>query len=473
MMLKHLAEFSPKWPVKVFNFQECIPNDHQGDAFALFTDNVWEIEYLNHLKNNLNSVKHQLDDKDVTEWSRHTSVTDASAWIKQEIQSKIHPEPELLTRAWIKMHEILSSFPIIDETLTHSTTRALLLCEAPGAFVSAVNHFIHDKFNGSDEMRSQNGPLFQWTATSLNPYHDSSDVLSKAITDDSFIKFTLKNWFFGDDGTGNILNHSFIPSLKKLIQKEGQFDLVTGDGGTSFINDPENQVSFSQKPFIRSFLSTAYRICSPPKQENGSLSLILAESVAAMFALKSGGSFVLKAFSLLQPQSMCLVYLLWSSFSYVSIFKPVTSKSGNNELYIVCRDFHPDSSAAKTLMLLEEHITNSSLDDLISKFALLPLKQIQMSFVIEFESAISQFCHWQKEAIETNIKLHNSMNSICKKEVTAVKKHRARVYLKKFPLHPILPHQRLVPPLITASAQTGETNDHVNATHDALHAQLK
>lgn len=188
-----------------------------------------------------------------------------------------------------------------------------------------------------------------------------------------------------------------------------------------------------------------------------------------MHALKAGGSFVLKAFSLLETQSVCLVYLLWCSFSNVSIFKPVSSKSGNNELYIVCRNFHPHSPAAKTLMRLETHMNSDvPFSDVIQKRALLCHKSIPIMFLIEFESAISLFCHWQKEAIETNIKLHDSMNSICKKEVTAVKKHRARVYLRKFPLHPILPHQRLVSPLITASAQTGETNHEVDVAQVSL-----
>lgn len=246
-MLKHLVEFSPKWPVKAFHFKPHDPPGHQTEPFDLFTDSIWDVEYLNHLKDKLNSVKHQLDDKDLSEWSRHTSVTDASAWIRQEIQSKIIPEPELLTRAWVKMHEILSSFSII-ETGTGSTIRALLLCEAPGAFVSAVNHFIQDKVNGSEGIAENVRPLFEWTATSLNPYHECSDAQSSAITDDSLIKFTLKNWFFGDDGTGNILSQSFMSSLQKLIQKDGQFDLVTGDGGICFVNDPENQVSPIQMP---------------------------------------------------------------------------------------------------------------------------------------------------------------------------------------------------------------------------------
>lgn len=234
--LQELTEYGAKWPEKRFNFSERSPVPDILSSSQTLTRTRSGIQYLEHLWTVLTAVKQQLSDKVLSDWTRHTSVTDASAWIKQEIESQVVPGPELLTRAWIKCHEILSTFPLID-CHAEQPLRSLLLCEAPGAFVSAINHFIHN--------RSEAGKVreFQWTATTLNPYHEASVRNCNAITDDSLIRDTRDHWFFGDDDTGDILSPSFAPSLRRLADRDGLFDLVTGDGGISVVNDFEYQVN--------------------------------------------------------------------------------------------------------------------------------------------------------------------------------------------------------------------------------------
>lgn len=45
---------------------------------------------------------------------------------------------ELCTQAWVKFYEVLSSFKIVPDTDFCS----LHLCEAPGAFIAALNHYL-------------------------------------------------------------------------------------------------------------------------------------------------------------------------------------------------------------------------------------------------------------------------------------------------------------------------------------------
>lgn len=49
---------------------------------------------------------------------------------------------EIGTQAWAKMFEILSNFPLIDPPPSHEKWLTLHLCEAPGGFISALNHFL-------------------------------------------------------------------------------------------------------------------------------------------------------------------------------------------------------------------------------------------------------------------------------------------------------------------------------------------
>lgn len=52
-----------------------------------------------------------------------------------------------------------------------------------------------------------------------------------------------------------------------------------------------------------------------------------------------GGSFIVKMFTMYEPETICLVYLLVCCFETVNVHKPATSKEGNSEVYVVCLDY--------------------------------------------------------------------------------------------------------------------------------------
>jgi 23S rRNA methylase len=53
----------------------------------------------------------------------------------------------------------------------------------------------------------------------------------------------------------------------------------------------------------------------------------------------SGGSFLLKMFTMYEHETVCLMYLLCCAFNRVHVFKPATSKEGNSEVYVVCLEY--------------------------------------------------------------------------------------------------------------------------------------
>lgn len=62
-----------------------------------------------------------------------------------------------------------------------------------------------------------------------------------------------------------------------------------------------------------------------------------------------GGTFVLKMFTIFECNSLCRMYLLCCAFDSVLVKKPVTSRQGNSEVYVVCRGY-------KGLQLMEPWI---------------------------------------------------------------------------------------------------------------------
>lgn len=48
---------------------------------------------------------------------------------------------------------------------------------------------------------------------------------------------------------------------------------------------------------------------------------------------------MIKMFTFFEYDTVCLLYLLGCAFESINVMKPATSKEGNSEVYVVCREF--------------------------------------------------------------------------------------------------------------------------------------
>ena len=91
-------------------------------------------------------------------WGAHTSFTNRAGNVVRHIRQS-QGEVELCTTAWAKMYESIVTFDLLPEsgmmpsgsaTVGHvaggsPAVGTVHLCEAPGAFISASNHFIRSQ----------------------------------------------------------------------------------------------------------------------------------------------------------------------------------------------------------------------------------------------------------------------------------------------------------------------------------------
>ena len=105
----------------------------------VFTSLPWQDPELQALKVRLNETKSLLSSKDIAEWHQHTSVTNRAGYVIPYV--KRHIRPELCTQAWCKFYEIQTSFPLIPCDVDEFNS--VHLCEAPGAFITSLNHYIN------------------------------------------------------------------------------------------------------------------------------------------------------------------------------------------------------------------------------------------------------------------------------------------------------------------------------------------
>jgi cap2 methyltransferase len=111
--------------------------------FEKFYD-YWEISELMKLKSTLNSLKDKLSDKDIVKWHEHTTFMNLAGNINTELRQTIRPE--LCTQAWCKFYEIVSTYDIFN--VKSDILNSVHLCEAPGAFVTSLNHYLYSGKNG-------------------------------------------------------------------------------------------------------------------------------------------------------------------------------------------------------------------------------------------------------------------------------------------------------------------------------------
>jgi 23S rRNA U2552 (ribose-2'-O)-methylase RlmE/FtsJ len=228
--------------------------------------------------------------------------------------------PEILSRAFYKLWEILFLFGVADKkVLTYAA-----LAEGPGAFIQAVINYrqkligniskdkifgvtIHPEKGKYIEMGKQFLGFYNKQTPGLIQIHDTVPTSEAS-------KHKAKD-------NGDITQVKTISLFKKDIEKSKTYaDLVTADGGFDW--DDENY------------------------QEQEGYQLILGEIIAALRVQAKGGSFVLKIFETFTIPSIKLIYLLSSFYEETYIYKPFFSRASNSEKYVVCKGFKFEQNKA-------------------------------------------------------------------------------------------------------------------------------
>lgn len=119
-----------------FNSEWKLPNIE-----AWYSAPPWRIIQLDALKTRLNYHKSQLNDFNLEEWSSHTRRRNPAGEVGWKIRCVV--DPEFLTQAWTKFYECAVTYNIVPiEAVTERKMVSLHLCEAPGAFITSLNHYL-------------------------------------------------------------------------------------------------------------------------------------------------------------------------------------------------------------------------------------------------------------------------------------------------------------------------------------------
>ena len=266
---------------KKFCFQSSskwkLPSAHQ-----MFQSSRFQLEAMQEMKMKLNSTKSKLNDFELASWHQHTRDSNPACLVTRHLRYELNAE--LCTQAWAKFHEIVSTYKLIpDEALSLKLLNTVHLCEAPGAFITSLNHYVKSHCVDLE---------WQWVATTLNPFYEGNSPGS-VVADNQFILDTLEQWDFGKDNSGDIMNWLNIGGSLCARVNQWSVKLVTADGSVDCQDVPDEQESY----------------VAP---------LHYCETATALTVLDKGGSFLIKIFTMFEHQTICLIYLLGCAFEQVN-----------------------------------------------------------------------------------------------------------------------------------------------------------
>jgi hypothetical protein len=266
------------------------------------------------LEENLEKEKAQIDvfhndRKDMRKFNFYSSVTKTLDQLKvyaRDVEKRVHKAGSI-TNAWMKCWEMIHTFNLVP--VDHSETFTIFCnAEFPGAFILALNHYIKTQTNTKK---------YEWYANSLWPGDGKKETLK-----DSFKLYDKypNRWLMNAENGGSVLD----PKMIKIIEDRlaDKVDLYTSDIG----------------------------IGAEFNEEEAEAPLNLGQVICGLKTLKEGGTMVCKMFLFFKPFNMSLLRLLCNVFKHFYVTKPMASRGGNSEIYIIGKGYKKDQDVIDTLM---------------------------------------------------------------------------------------------------------------------------
>ena len=113
----------------------------------------------------------------------------------------------------------------------------------------------------------------------------------------------------------------------------------------------------------------------------------------------TGGTLLMKMFTMFEESIVCVLYLLNSCFDAVNVFKPCTSKSGNSEIYVICLNFAGENKLGEVWPSLQKPLRAGNADK-----SMFSLGDIDQTFLQQVSDCSTYFMEKQICTINENVK---------------------------------------------------------------------
>ena len=247
-----------------------------------------------------NAMKRLSRAKNSVIWHRNAHLINMFdlSWQVKGILSRKFYNGDIYTNGYIKMTEMCYRF---HNQLFHrnKSISALFLAEYPGYFSQAVKHYCE-----------QHNIALTYKVQSLDPDESNNALPISPTLIDEFHDHMIKI----DGYNGDLTVPDITKYFKMFRLRKDKVSLCIADGGIP--------------------IGTRY-----DDQEQLHYKLFAGEIAVAINTLAEHGTFIMKTYHLTTITSFALILALRRNFSNILLYKPKTSRSRNDEKYVICTGF--------------------------------------------------------------------------------------------------------------------------------------
>jgi hypothetical protein len=255
----------------------------------------WHIEDLQKIKDELNTTKSQLDTLFIDKrFAAYWRLCDPFV-NERDTVAKLG-DTFNVSNAWIKCYEIekyYNMIPNYTDKYIHFDNAAF-----PGSFILATHHYIATQRDWLENYEWHGNSLIEHNAFTTTQLEDKYGLY----------KNYPANWMMSNGNNGDVLKATNQRDFAARFG--GQVDLYTSDLGFDVSSDFNNQELIQAPANIGQILS-------------------------GLLTLKRGGCLITKQFSIFEPVTLSVIYMVAKFFKHLYVAKPYTSRDANSEIYLV------------------------------------------------------------------------------------------------------------------------------------------
>jgi hypothetical protein len=260
---------------------------------------------------------------------------------------------------FLKLWEILDTFQLIPHNI--SSFKILHLAEITGQNIVCAKYWIEHKCS-----KLINNNNYEWMANTINPYNkNNKKVFGIEYNDNNnLIKDNYNKWLFGNDNSGNLTNiqniKTIMNEIKNTKNNTHKVNLI--------ISDNYNSNMYSDNGRDNSNTLDTYT----------SQKIDLSHVISVIACSTSGGSCCVKHFipyvkidksssieNTIDLNNFFIgyLYLYYTLFDSISLYKPNTSNADNGEFYVIGKGFKGvnDEQLESLFKLLDKFVINTTI----------------------------------------------------------------------------------------------------------------
>jgi hypothetical protein len=350
-------------------FKTLIPHDDVDQCDADVP--MYNIDKLKKLSDELNAAKNQLDHLYFTHekarWLRISGHFDLYKSLRKVVSDNYNVQ--LCSNAWLKYYEIYHDFGF-DKLFAGKKIIAFFNAELPGAALCAFNHY----------MKTVIGTPYMWYASSLVDNEGESHGTTALSDVYGLVASNPDHWLMSNENNGDATN---IKNLQDFAARIGPHSPVGGvhfyshDAGMDVSNDYNRQESINAK-------------------------LHLGCALAGFMTMRIGAIFVAKQYTYMETLTWNLIIIYSSLFDKFYLYKPLTSRSHNSEIYLIGIGYRGISDNIRNCLV--NKLENFDMEPILSPTHVNVRMGPQIGAILEFSTSVFGT---QIDFLDESVKLYN------------------------------------------------------------------